>query len=56
VAAKDNHESWGMCSTSAECRTVMIVVLMVMNDIDPHTIRVTWNGMVGMVDQSVLLG
>jgi hypothetical protein len=27
----------------------MIVVLIVMNGIDPHTIRVTWTGMVGML-------
>jgi hypothetical protein len=27
----------------------MIVVVMVMNGIDPHTIRETWIGMVGML-------
>jgi hypothetical protein len=44
-----------MCTTSAECRTVMIVVLTVMSDMDHHTIRVTqsWYGWdVGMVGQS----
>jgi hypothetical protein len=47
-----------MCTTSSECRTVMIVMLMVLNGMDPHTIRVTWEGMVGMlgVGQSCLLG
>jgi hypothetical protein len=47
-----------MCITSAECRTVMIVMLTVMSGMDPHTIRVTWIGMVGMLGfgQSGLLG
>jgi hypothetical protein len=58
LAAKDNHDSWEMCTTSTECRTIMAVVLMVMSGTDPHTIRVTWVGMVGMlgVDQSHQLG
>jgi hypothetical protein len=36
----------------------MIVVLMVMSSMDPHTIRVTWIGMVELlgVGQSCLLG
>jgi hypothetical protein len=41
VATKDNHDSWGMCTTSVECRTVMIAVLTVMSGMDPHTIRET---------------
>jgi hypothetical protein len=47
-----------MCTTSTESRTVMAVVLMVMSGMDPHTIRVTWVGMVGMlgVDESHQLG
>jgi hypothetical protein len=47
-----------MCTTSAEYRTVMIVVLTVMSDMDHHTIRVTWIGMVGIlrVGQSCILG
>jgi hypothetical protein len=58
LATKDNHDSWGMCTTSTEHRIVMTVVLLVMSDRDPHMIRVTWNGMVGMlgVGQSCLLG
>jgi hypothetical protein len=35
---KDNHDSWGMCTTSTECKTVIIVVLMVMSEMDPHMI------------------
>jgi hypothetical protein len=37
-AAKDNRDSWGTCTTSAECKTVIIVVLTVMGGIDPHKI------------------
>jgi hypothetical protein len=36
--SKDNHDSWGTCTTSTECKTIIIVVLTVMNDIDPHMI------------------
>jgi hypothetical protein len=38
---KDNHDSWGMCTTSAECKAIFIAVLMVMSGMDPHSIRVT---------------
>jgi hypothetical protein len=33
-----NHYSWGMCITSAECKTVITVVLTVMSGMDPHMI------------------
>jgi hypothetical protein len=36
--SKDNHDSWGTCLTSAECKTVIIAVLMVMSGMDPHMI------------------
>jgi hypothetical protein len=36
--SKDNHDSWGMCTTSAEYKTVIIVVLMVISGMDPHMI------------------
>jgi hypothetical protein len=36
--SKDNHDSWGMCTTSVECKTVITVMLMVMSGMDPHTI------------------
>jgi hypothetical protein len=39
--SEDNHDSWVTCTTSAECKTVMTVVLMVMSGMDPHMIR--WN-------------
>jgi hypothetical protein len=38
LTAKDNRDSWGMCTTSAECKTVITVVLTVMSGMDPHTI------------------
>jgi hypothetical protein len=57
LAIKDNHGSWEICTTSAECRTIMTAVLTVMSGMDPRTIRVTWIGMVGMlgVSQSFIL-
>jgi hypothetical protein len=36
--SKDNHDSWGMCTTSAEYKTVITVVLMVISGMDPHKI------------------
>jgi low temperature requirement protein LtrA len=47
-----------MCTTSVECRTIMTVMLTVMSGMDPHMIRVTWIGMVWMVEWliSLLLG
>jgi hypothetical protein len=40
-AIKDDRDSWGMCTSSAECKTVITVVLMVMSGIDPHMISGT---------------
>jgi hypothetical protein len=36
--SEDNHDSWVMCITSAECKTVITAVLMVMSGMDPHMI------------------
>jgi hypothetical protein len=36
--SKDNHNSWGTCTTSAKCKTVITAVLTVMSDMDPHMI------------------
>jgi hypothetical protein len=36
--SNDNHDSWGTCTTSVECKTVITAVLMVMNGMDPHMI------------------
>jgi hypothetical protein len=36
--SKDNHNSWGMCTTSTEYKTVITAMLMVMSGMDPHMI------------------
>jgi hypothetical protein len=36
--SKNNHYSWVTCTTFAKCKTVIIVVLTVMSDMDPHMI------------------
>jgi hypothetical protein len=36
--SKDNHVSWVTCTTSAECKTIITVVLTVMSTMDPHMI------------------
>jgi hypothetical protein len=54
-ATKDDHDSWGTCTTSAECKTVITAVPTVMNGMDPHMISGTRvglveSGMVSLVD------
>jgi hypothetical protein len=39
--SEDNHDSWGTCTTSAECKTVITAVLKVMSGMDPHMISGT---------------
>jgi hypothetical protein len=36
--SKDNHDSWGTCTTSIECKIVRTIVLTVMSGMDPHMI------------------
>jgi hypothetical protein len=36
--SEDNHDSWVTYTTSAECKTVITAVLMVMSGMDPHMI------------------
>jgi hypothetical protein len=52
--SKDNHDSWVTCTTSAECKTVIIAVLTVMSSMDPHMIsgnpRFGWVGWFVEVD------
>jgi hypothetical protein len=38
LASRDDHDSWGTCTTSAECKTVITAVLTVMSGMDPHMI------------------
>jgi hypothetical protein len=45
-AIKDDHDSWGMCTTFAECKTVITVVLTIMSNMDPHMITATRVGLV----------
>jgi hypothetical protein len=47
-AIKDDRESWGMCTTSAECKTITTAVLTVMSGMDPHMISGTQVGLVGL--------
>jgi hypothetical protein len=46
LAITDDRDSWGMCTTSAECKTVITVMLTVMSSMDPHMISVTRVGLV----------
>jgi hypothetical protein len=43
---KDDRNSWGICTTSVECKTVITVVLTVMSGMDPHMISRTRVGLV----------
>jgi hypothetical protein len=54
--SEDNHDSWVTCTTSAECKSVITVVLKVMSGMDPHMI--SGNTVFGLVWLSkwILLG
>jgi hypothetical protein len=41
LAIKDGRDSWGMCTTPAECKTIITAVLAVMSSMDPHMISGT---------------
>jgi hypothetical protein len=45
-AIKDVHDSWGMCTTSAECKTIITDMLTVISGMDPHMISGTRVGLV----------
>jgi hypothetical protein len=47
-AIKDDHDSWGMCATSTEHKTIITVMLTVMSSMDPHMISRTRVGLVGL--------
>jgi hypothetical protein len=47
-AIKDDRDSWGMCTTSVERKTVITAVLTVMSGMDPHMISRTRVGLVGL--------
>jgi hypothetical protein len=48
---KDDRDSWGTCTTSVECKTIITVVLTVMSGMDPHMISET---RVGLVESSMV--
>jgi hypothetical protein len=51
LATEDDRDSWVMCTTSAECKTVITAVLTVMSGMDPHMI----SGMrVGLIESSMV--
>jgi hypothetical protein len=50
-ATEDDHDSWGTCTTSVECKTIIAVVLTVMSGMDPHMISCT---RVGFVESSMV--
>jgi hypothetical protein len=54
--SEDNPDSWVTCTTSAECKTIITVVLTVMSDMDPHMISgnpgFDWFGLVCLVCRS----
>jgi hypothetical protein len=41
LAIKDDHDSWGTCTTSAKYKTVITAMLTVMSGMDPHMISRT---------------
>jgi hypothetical protein len=45
-AIKDDRDSWGMCTTYAECKTVITAVLTVMSFMHPHMISGTRVGLI----------
>jgi hypothetical protein len=57
--SEDNHDSWVICTTSVQCKTVITAVLTVMSGMDPHMIswnlRWVWFDLVGLL-KWILLG
>jgi hypothetical protein len=54
-ATEDDRYSWGTCTTSTECKTIITAILTVMSGMDPHMISGTRvglveSGMVSLVD------
>jgi hypothetical protein len=43
--SKVNHDSWGTCTASVECKTIITAMLTVMSGMDPHMISGTWDGL-----------
>jgi hypothetical protein len=54
-AIKDDRDTWGMCTTSTECKTIITAMLTVMSGLDLHMISRTWavlveSGPISLVD------
>jgi hypothetical protein len=47
--SEDNHDSWVTCTTSAECKIVITVVLTVMSGLEPE-MGLVWFGWLVEVD------
>jgi hypothetical protein len=45
-AINDDRDSWGMCTTFADCKTAITVVPTVMSGMDPHMISGTQVGLI----------
>jgi hypothetical protein len=45
---KDDHDAWGMFTTSVECKTIITVVLTFLSGMDPHMISGTRVGFGGL--------
>jgi hypothetical protein len=45
-AIKDDRDSWGLCTTFEECKTVITAMLTVMSGMDHHMISGTRVGLV----------
>jgi hypothetical protein len=41
LASNDDHDSWGMCTISIECKTIITVVLTVISGMNAHMISGT---------------
>jgi hypothetical protein len=56
-ASKDDHDSWGTCTTSTECKTVITAMLMVLSGIYPHMISGNLGrfGLIGLVPLARLI-
>jgi hypothetical protein len=48
LAIMDDRNSWEMCTTSVECKTVIPAMLIVMSGMDPHMISGTRDGFGGV--------
>jgi hypothetical protein len=44
-AIRDDRDSWGMRTTSVECKTVITAVLTIISAMDPHMIIETQVGL-----------